>query len=256
VTIEPEIWTQEDFRLETKTPSRSDLEPEMVRIKGGCFQMGSPAAAVAEAAGAEFPNVAAWDLTQERQHRACIEDFAIAKYEVTRRQWAAVMPRIPHWQTHCPDCPVAGITWVEVQDYIQRLNFRSEKHYRLPTEAEWEYACRSGGKAQRYCGVGDPDSLAWYEENSGGKIHPVGRKKSNDVGLYDMSGNVREWTCSTYEGDYNGAELVCSSDATSSAVRRGGCFESDAWNLRSSSRYSGSRNGLDYYETGLRLAED
>ncbi len=107
----------------------------------------------------------------------------------------------PSYFSNCGDnCPVEQVSWNDIQDFIRILNQRTGKNYRLPTEAEWEYAARGGGKSDKYSGGNDVDSVAWYTSNSGGKTHPVGRKKPNGLGIYDMTGNVWEW-CSDWYGD-------------------------------------------------------
>ena len=95
------------------------------------------------------------------------------------------------------DCPVENVSFNDAQAYIAKLNQQTGLHYRLPSEAEWEYACR-GGKQQTYCGSDEVDAVAWYTGNSGNQTHPVGKKQPNGFGLFDMSGNVWEWTCSAY----------------------------------------------------------
>jgi len=126
----------------------------------------------------------------------------------------------------CADCPVEQVSWDDAQAFIAKLDPGGQQGLRLPTEAEWEYACREGGKEETYCGGKDLDRLAWYNQNSGQKTHPVGGKTANGLGLYDMSGNVTEWTCSAYVNPYNGAEQRCvdNNDATSARVVRGGAW--------------------------------
>lgn len=109
----------------------------------------------------------------------------------------------PSHFSSCGDkCPVESVSWNDAQDFISRLNSRTGKRYRMPTEAEWEYAARSGGKREKYAGGNDVDAVAWYGSNSGSRTHPVGQKQPNGLGLYDMSGNVWEWCQDWYGGSY------------------------------------------------------
>jgi len=127
--------------------------------------------------------------------------FAMGKYEVTQGQWRAIMGNNPSHFQNCGDtCPVEKVSWNDAKEFIQRLNQKTGKQYRLPTEAEWEYACRAGSQ-QEYCGSDDVNSVAWYDRNSGSATHPAGRKRPNAFGLYDMSGNVWEWAEDCYDGD-------------------------------------------------------
>ncbi len=219
-------------------PSRSSFEPDLVRIPAGCFQMGSPASE-------------AYRDSDERQHRVCVNSFEIGKYEVTQGQWQAVMGDNPSAFQRGNDYPVEGVSWNDIQAYLQKLNARTGRKYRLPTEAEWEYACRGGVAGQRYCGGDDPDRLAWYNDS---QTHPVGRKAANGYGLYDMSGNVWEWTCSLYDKDYGGAESRCTDNNTSGplAVRGVSWSYSPGW-VRSAGRYGNVPTGRNNY-LGFRLA--
>jgi formylglycine-generating enzyme required for sulfatase activity len=231
-------------------PPRLSFEPKMVGIVGGCFQMGSPQ----QEDGRD---------SDEQQHPVCLREFEIGKYEVTQRQWQAVMGGNLSFlssfsslisRLSCPDCPVEQVSWNAVQDYLRKLNLQTGKNYRLPTEAEWEYACRGGVEGQRYCGGDSPDRLAWYDENSGSKTHPVGQKAANGFGLYDMTGNVWEWTCSAYDKDYGGAEKVCINNSTGGhlSVRGGGWFNIPA-RVRSAFR-GGNNPAFRTYDQGFRLA--
>lgn len=153
------------------------------------------------------------------------KDYEMGKYEVTQAQWRSVMGSDPPELKFkgCDDCPVERVSWDDVQGYLAKLNRVSGKQYRLPTEAEWKYAC-DGGASQEYCGSGDVDAVAWYDKNSGAKTHPVGRKQANGYGLYDLSGNVWEWQQDCWEGD------------CSVRVLRGGSWGSDSENSHAAFR--------------------
>ncbi len=168
--------------------------------------------------------------------------FAMGKYEVTQGQWRAVMGNNPSYFQNCGDnCPVETVSWNDVKDFIQRLNSKTGKQYRLPTNAEWEYACRAG-KQQEYCGSDNADSVAWYARNSGGVTHSVGLKQANAYGLYDTSGNVQEWV----EDCYNG-------NCASRALRGGSWGDGIASSMRAADRDS---NGPGYRGkfNGFRIA--
>ncbi len=167
-------------------------EIEMVPVKGGCYKMGD--------------NFGDGSENEKPIHEVCVKDFSIGKYLVTQIQWIAVMGTHPSQEANCGvSCPVENVSWNDVQEFIRRLNQRTEKAYRLPTEAEWEYAARSGGKSEKWAGTSSESELgdyAWYYNNSGLQSHPVGQKKPNGLGLYDMTGNVWEWMSDWYEDGY------------------------------------------------------
>jgi formylglycine-generating enzyme required for sulfatase activity len=159
----------------------------------------------------------------------------------------------PSYNSGCDNCPVDKVSWNEVQQYIQKLNAQTGKNYRLPTEAEWEYAAK-GGKASRgytYSGSNDIDSVAWYYHNSGSKTHAVGTKQANELGIYDMSGNVWEW-CSDWYDYYSGYSVTNPTGPTSgySRVLRGGWKGDTASNCRSAAR--NRRSPADFFY-GFRL---
>lgn len=164
--------------------------PEMLAIPPGSFEMGS--------------NNGSTD--EKPVHRVNISRaFALGKTEVTQAQWRTIMGNNPSNFKNCSDnCPVERVSWDDAQIFIQKLNAKTGKQYRLPSEAEWEYACRAGGKNE-YCGSNDLASVAWHKDNSGGQTHTVAGKQANAFGLFDMSGNVYEWVEDSYQDSYAGA---------------------------------------------------
>ena len=125
-------------------------------------------------------------------------NFAIGKYDITEAQWRAIMGHdSPHFND-CDSCPVTNVSWKDLEEFMQQLNSMTCKNYRLPTEAEWEYAAKGGTKGHNYMFAGSNalNEVGWYQANSGGRIHPVRQKKPNELGIYDMSGNVWQW-CSS-----------------------------------------------------------
>lgn len=207
--------------------------------------------------------MAAGDLAlmfgDDEQHKVMLtKNFHIGRYPVTQRQWVAVMGNNPS-DFKGDDLPVETVSWDDVQAYIRKLNERiGENRYCLPTEAEWEYACRAGSTGEYCFGDGEVqlDEYAWYENNSGGKTHPVGQKKPNDWGLYDMHGNVCEWVSDRY-GDYPSGTVTDPKGPTSgdSRVLRGGSCCSSAMYLRVSDR-DDDDPGTRGNNGGFRLAKN
>jgi len=198
---------------------------EFVAVPGGCFQMGD--------------TFGDGNSDEKPVHEVCLSDFSIGKYEVTQAQWQRVMGSNPSHFTQCGDtCPVEKVSWEDAQQFISRLNQQSGSNYRLPTEAEWEYAARSGGKSEKYSGGNDVDAVAWYSGNSGSQTHPVGQKQANGLGIYDMSGNVWEWVQDWY-GNYGNVRQQNPTGLSSGSGRvvRGGGWDDVAWVVRSAFRF-------------------
>ncbi len=188
--------------LNVSTTKSSDvlkeIEANMVFVKGGTFTMGCTSEQESDCAVDEKP-----------AFRAAVSDFYMGKYEVTQKQWQEIMGKNPSRFQGCDDCPVENVNWPDIQEFITKLNQKTGKNYRLPTEAEWEYAARGGNKSQgyKYAGSNDINAVAWHHDNSNSKTHPVGQKLPNELGLYDMTGNVWEWCDDWYDaypaGDSN-----------------------------------------------------
>ena len=225
------------------------LVPEMVRLPGGTFWMGSP-----DRSGGVLWKLMGSPPGDERRHEITVRPFAIGKYPVTQAQWRAVMGDNPSTFQGCDDCPVENVSWHDAQAYIRKLNILTGERFRLPTEAEWEYACRANHYT-RYAGSDDLDAVAWYDGNSGGRTHPVGHKQPNAFGLHDMNGNVFEWTASAYVAEYDGSETKFANDAKVRRVLRGGSWFGGPVFARAAYRYwSDPADRVN--DQGFRLAQD
>jgi formylglycine-generating enzyme required for sulfatase activity len=202
---------------------RKTYEPEMVFVEGGTFQMGS-----------ENGNDNVRPV-----HQVTLSSFNIGKYEVTQTQWREVMGTNPSYHTDCDQCPVERVSWNDVHDFIKKLNAKTGKQYRLPTEAEWEFAARGGLKCKGYTFSGSNalTEVGWRRENAGYKTHPVGEKQANELGIYDMTGNVWEW-CADWYGAYSAAHANNPNGPTSghARVHRGGAWDYSAQHCRSADR--------------------
>ena len=217
---------------------------EMVWVPPGDFLMGSPDSEKGRAAS-EGP-----------QHQVSLtRGFWMGKYPVTCEQWAVVMDGNVSGNDAKDKLPVEQVSWEDCQEFIRRLNGQGEGIYRLPTEAEWEYACRAGTTTARFFGedAGQLDAYAWYDGNSEGKTHPVGGKQPNAWGVYDLYGNVWEW-CRDWSGDYTADDAT---DPTGPAtgqcrVLRGGNWYSKEDNCRSATR-SNNTPGSRIFGGGFRI---
>ena len=217
--------------------------PEMVEIPQGSFTMGSNNG----------------EEDERPAHNVTIaKSYAIGKTEVTQEQWVALMGDNPSYFATCADtCPVEQVSWDDAQLYLKKLSLKTGKQYRLPSEAEWEYACRAGSD-QEYCGGESLENTAWYSYNSGNIFskgpHPVATKKANAFGLFDMSGNVWEWVEDTYHDNYQGAPDDGSAwQGGSMRVLRGGSWGYDPKFARAAARAKFSSN-YRYFSYGFRVA--
>ncbi|MDH5398489.1 MAG: SUMF1/EgtB/PvdO family nonheme iron enzyme [Cyclobacteriaceae bacterium] len=220
----------EALKQREEAARRSDpFASDMVYVSGDTFTMGCTS---------EQSNC--YD-NETPTHRVTLSSFSISKYEVTQSQWESVMGGNPSEFKNCPTCPVEHVSWDDIRDFLRKLNSQTGGNYRLPTEAEWEYAARGGSKSRgyQYSGSNSLSSVAWYKDNSGESTHRVGTKSANELGLYDMSGNVLEW-CQDWYGAYSGF-LVTNPRGLSSGsgrVLRGG-----SWNNRAGFSRVAYRNG-------------
>ena len=183
--------------LNTSEPSEQTfmvkgVEFKMIKVEGGTFSMGATSEQGSDAYDDEKP-----------VHSVTISDYHIGETEVTQELWQAVMGSNPSCFKGDNQLPVERVSWYDCQEFIKELNRLTGKKFRLPTEAEWAYAARGGkySRGYKYSGSNDADEVAWYARNSGDETHHVKTKKANELGLYDMSGNVWEW-CNDWYGSY------------------------------------------------------
>jgi len=235
-----------------KVIKKEDLPPiDMVFVKGGCFTMGD--------------QTGDGDEDERPAHEVCLNDYYIATTEVTQELFEKVMGHIPAWKYNPkmprdPKSPVNYVSWSIVQEFIGKLNEITKGYYRLPTEAEWEYAARSGGKDQLWAGTGNEAEIgnyAWYEDNTEDMIVPTKGKKPNALGLYDMSGNVWEWVEDYFDFDYykiSPKSNPFGADYSLFRVVRGGSVFDPPNKLRTTYRY-GLEHNRRSLNVGFRLAE-
>ena len=219
------------FSGSTHTFIANNVMFEMVRVEGGTFTMGATAEQASDAFSDELPT-----------HKVTLSPFLIGKYEVSQTLWFAVMGENPSVNTGI-NLPVDNVTWNECQTFITKLNELTGKNFRLLTEAEWEYAARGGNKSKgyKYSGSNNLGDVAWYIDNSNNTSHAMGTKAPNELGIYDMTGNVMEWV-SDWKGSYSsGAQTnPTGPDSGTYRVNRGGSYG----NVERLSRIT-NRNSID-----------
>ncbi|MBR6180613.1 MAG: formylglycine-generating enzyme family protein [Prevotella sp.] len=235
----------------------------MVKVQGGTFMMGATPEQGDDVMNFEKP-----------AHQVTLSDYYIGETEVTQDLWEAVMGENPSWFKGVKH-PVERVSWDDCQEFIKKLNQLTGRNFRLPTEAEWEFAARGGTKSRhyKYSGSNNVDDVAWYLENSGDKrlsgelawdmmeennckSHPVGQKSPNELGLYDMSGNVDEWCEDWYDNgcyEKSSSDNPCNAIKASLRVSRGGGWDCIAGRCRVSYRKYWGPDGLSHH-LGLRLA--
>ncbi|MBO7382048.1 MAG: formylglycine-generating enzyme family protein [Muribaculaceae bacterium] len=217
---------------------------EMIAVHGGTFKMGGTSEQGSDAEIDELP-----------PHKVTLSDYYIGKCEVTQALWKAVMGNNPS-KFKGDNLPVEKVGWDDCNTFISKLNQLTGRKFRLPTEAEWEYAARGGRKSKgyKYAGGNDVGQVAWYDNNSSSATHPVGQKSPNELGIYDMSGNVMEW-CEDWYDDYTSSSQTNPTGPQSGSYRvaRGGSWNYDATSCRVSRR----AYGIPLFSTqfyGFRLA--
>ena len=219
------------------------IKYNMVWVEGGTFRMGATPEQGSDAESDEKP-----------VHSVTLSGYYIGKTEVTQALWKAVMGSNPS-RFKGDNLPVEWISWNDCQEFIRKLNALTGQHFRLPTEAEWEFACRGGNNSRgyKYSGSNYIDNVAWYDGNSGKKTYSLATKLPNELGIYDMSGNVMEWCSDWYEKYSSGAQANPKGPYDGSCrVFRGGRWDGSASGCRSSVRFFNSP-GHRFDGLGLRL---
>ena len=231
------------------TLTLANLEANMVTVPGGSFTMGATPKQLQD----NGDGFSVWWSPTTQQ--VTLSTYKISKFEVTQQLWLDVMGSNPSSFTGNLQRPVETVSWDDCQAFITKLNQLTGKNYRLPTEAEWEYAARGGNNNDSYIysGSNNFDAVAWYYSNSVSTTHTVGTKQANQLGLYDMSGNVREW-CSDWNGNYSGSAVTnpIGPGTGSDRVYRGGRWNIKGYDGRVSTRYTYNPSYRDSI-LGLRL---
>jgi len=229
--------------FEDYTETNANLNLEMVAVLGGTFTMGCT------------PEQGENCNDDETAREITLKNFFIGRYVVTQAQWQEIMGSNPS-NFIGDNLPVEQVSWNTVQEFLRRLNIKTGKRYRLPTEAEWEFACKGGIYSEQYMysGSNNLDDVAWYESNSDNKTHPVGTKLPNELGIYDMSGNVYEW-CQDRYGTYSSLQKrdPVGSPTGANRVYRGGGWGYDSGHCRTTARNGCTANYGDDI-IGFRIA--
>lgn len=217
---------------------------QFVEVPAGCFPMGNE-----------------YGEKHERPvHKVCLNAFSLGKYEVTQAQWLAAMGTNPsHFRLCGPDCPVDQVSWMDAQAFLAKLNAENVGKFRLPTEAEWEYACRSGGREEIYPGgvpSTDVSRIAWFNKaEAGDATHPVGGKAPNGLGIHDMAGNVWEWVEDKFVSPYGAGPDTKDAKIEERRVIRGGSWDGKVNYVRCGIRNRYEPTVRDF-RIGLRIVRE
>lgn len=234
---------EKGFSSDRRTYTVNGVTFEMIPVEGGTFTMGATSEQ-----GSDYDN------DEKPTHQVTLSDFSIGKTEVTQALWEAVMGSNPS-RFEGDNLPVEKVSWDDCQEFIRKLNTLTGGNFRLPTEAEWEYAARGGNKSKgyKYSGSNNVGQVAWYRDNSNNQTHPVATKSPNELGIYDMSGNVYEW-CQDWYGSYSsGAQTNPKGPSTGThRVGRGGSWINSARYTRVSIRFHYTPS-ITLGNLGLRL---
>lgn len=248
------LLTSEEEKLENYTELAFGLNMDMIYVEGSTFKMGAT-----EEQG---------KATEKDEHpvrTVKMDSYYIGKHLITRRQWNLIMEPDSFFDdetSKTEEYPVCRVSWNEAQEFCARLSKKTGKRYVLPTEAQWEYAARGGKKSKgyKYAGSNNLDEVAWYKGNSGDGKYPIGCKKANELGIYDMNGNLFEWCSDWYSYgyyDYTDYDIDNPQGAEDGSYRvcRGGSWRSDAENCRVSKRDAEYPHIRDsYFCIGFRVA--
>ncbi|MBF0615097.1 MAG: SUMF1/EgtB/PvdO family nonheme iron enzyme [Magnetococcales bacterium] len=220
------IFLDGDMKRNGKDLLCSITGMEFVYVAGGEFYMGN--------------NIGGGSICERPVHKVTVDEFLIGKYPVTQGEWKKIIGDNPSFHKLGDRYPVERVSWHDAQRFIQTINSLSNRKHRLPSEAEWEYACRSGGKDQKYSGGNNPDELAWFSPSNNNKKKKestcqVGHLKPNDLGIFDMSGNVSEWVNDIYSFSYYSISSTNNPTGPSDGdcrVFRGGSWFSTEYDIR------------------------
>ena len=241
---EQKSFTTLEEDLENQVVNVNGVSFTMIAVEGGTFNMGATSEQGGDADSDEYP-----------VHSVTLSDYYIGETEVTQELWEAVMGSNPSDFSGNPQRPVEMVSWNDCQEFITKLNELTGKNFRLPTEAEWEYAARGGNGSQgyKYSGSNTISDVAWYNGNSGSETHNVKTKSPNELGIYDMSGNVFEW-CEDWYGGYSSGSQTNPTGPSSGFFRvlRGGSWYSNTKACRVSNR-SNDSPGSRYSRYGFRV---